>query len=437
MSQRWEILENRTLGEKVYRTLPQEDGPALYVFPKEGYSKKYAIFSTRFGSIDNHFLLKKNGHEEKVKVPDGVAHFLEHKLFDEEEGNVFDIFASYGASPNAFTSFTNTTYLFSCTDYFSENFKLLLDFVQNPYFTEESVEKEKGIIQQEIRMYQDNPDWRAYFNLLSALYSEHPVRNDIAGSIESINQITKDILYKCYHTFYHPANMAIFAAGDLDPDEVYQLAVESLAEKKEAGSLEIERLFPEEKPEIHEREMVSELSVSQPIINIGFKDPYSYLEGRALLFRDLVTEVLLEMLFGKSEALFNRFYEEGLVDERFSAGFVAENTYGYTLVGGKTKDPARLHQEVLKGIKEAQQSGLDKESFARHKRKLKGHFLRSFNSLEFIANNYLSYRFRGVDFFELIDVLDQIQLEDVEKRLEEHLREELHALSIVKPVEER
>ncbi len=434
MSLQWDVLENSTLGERVY-CMNLEPGPAVYVFPKEGYSKNYAIFSTQFGSIDNHFLIGGNGREN-IEVPDGVAHFLEHKLFDEEEGNVFDLFASYGASPNAFTGFTHTTYLFSCTDFFPENFKLLLSFVQNPYFTEESVEKEKGIIQQEIRMYQDNPNWRAFFNLLGALYREHPVRNDIAGSIESINRITKDVLYKCYHTFYHPANMAIFAAGDLDPEEVLQLAGESLAQWKGSPPPVIERFFPPEKPEVYQKEVVAELSVSQPILNIGFKDPYHYLDGRELLFRDLATELLLEMIFGKSEPLFNRLYEEGLVDERFSAGFMAECSYGYTLIGGRTKDPLRLREEVLKGVAEARRNGLNEESFSRHKRKLKGEFLRSFNSLEFIANNYLSYRFRGIDFFEFIDILEQIQLEDALRRLDEHLREELHAASIVKPVKE-
>ncbi len=431
----WIIKENTTLEEKVY-CAKLEPGPEVYVLPREGYNKKYAIFSTRFGSIDNYFKVSGNG-EETVAVPDGVAHFLEHKLFDNEEGNVFDRFAAYGASPNAFTSFTQTTYLFSCTDFFSQNFKLLLEFVQQPYFTDESVSKEQGIIQQEIRMYQDNPEWRVYFNLLGALYREHPARNDIAGSIESISRIDKDILYRCYYTFYHPRNMAIFATGDISAAEVLEMVQESVSKRSYPTVKGIERIYPREEPAVCEKRVTQQLAVSQPVFNIGFKDDFVMLEGRELLFRELATELLLEMIFARSESLYNELYEEGLIDERFSTGYTAECTYGYTLVGGRTKDPERLHQKVMEGIEKVKREGLSAESFERHKRKVRGAFLRSFNSLEFIANNYLAYRFRGIDFFDILDVLEEVSLPDLERRLHEHLREELHAISIIYPFNEQ
>lgn len=425
----WKITESSILGEKVYHALP-EPGPALYILPHKGYSKKYAIFSTRFGSIDNCF---RGPDGEEVRVPDGVAHFLEHKLFEDEEGNVFDRFAAYGASSNAFTSFTHTTYLFSCTDYFRENFKLLLEFVQNPYFTEESVAKEQGIIQQEIRMYQDNPDWRVFSNLLRALYREHPVKNDIAGSIESIQEITKDLLYKCYHTFYHPANMALFVTGDLSPEAVLEQVLEVFQGRRFTPPPSLERCYPREPRDPARKKITQELAVSQPILNLGFKDPYDYLEGEELLSRELATELLLEMIFGKSEELFNQLYAEGLIDEHFSAGFVAECTYGYTLLGGKTKDPEQLHEKLLKGIEKARKEGLKEESFQRHKRKMQGEFIKSFNSLEFVANNYLAYNFKGIEFFRFLDALEKITIEDLEERLHEHLREELQAVSVVYP----
>ncbi len=428
----WRIKENKTIQEKVYMA-DLSPGPALYVLPRKGFNKKYAIISTQFGSIDNCFYLKQNG-KERITVPDGVAHFLEHKLFDNEEGNVFDRFAEYGASPNAFTTFTHTTYLFSCTEYFSENLQLLLDFVQSPYFTEESVAKEQGIIQQEILMYQDNPDWKVFFNLLGALYQEHPVRKDIAGNVESISQITKDVLYSCYNTFYHPSNMAIFVTGDLSPGHVLQQVEEDLQRRAVTGTKEIERCYPSENASVKERKVVQEFSVSQPVVNIGFKDTYAYLRGRELLFRDLVTELLLEMIFSKSEPLYTRLYEEGLIDERFSAGFVAECSYGYTILGGKTKDPNLLHQRILEGIESIKKEGLGQDSFERQRRKMQGEFLKSFNALEFIANNFLAYRFRGIDFFEIVDVLETITFEDIENRLHEHLTEEMHASSIIYPV---
>ena len=426
-----EIKENKILDEKVY-SAPLEGGPEVYVLPREGFNKKYAIFSTHFGSIDNTFRAVGDG-KGKMTLPDGVAHFLEHKLFDDEEGNVFDRFAAYGASPNAFTSFTHTTYLFSCTDFFLENFRLLLDFVQTPYFTEESVAKEQGIIQQEIRMYEDNPEWRVYFNLLKALYEKHPVRNDIAGTAESISRITKDILYQCYNTFYHPRNMALFVIGNVSPQEIVNEVEESISRRTFPSFSEMNRIYPQEKAVANEKKVVEKLAVSQPVFNLGFKDTYTYMEGEELLSRELVTGLLLEMIFGRSEKLYTRLYEEGLIDEHFYSEYAAELSYGYTLLGGRTKEPERLHAELLAGIRDIKKEGLKRDSFERHKRKLRGEFLRSFNSLEFIANNYLAYRFRKIDFFEVIDVLEKIRLEDLQKRLDEHLVEDLHAISIVYP----
>ncbi len=430
----WTVRENKLLQEKIFHTIV-EPGLNLYVLPKKGYNKKYAIFSTRFGSIDNVFRVLGKDGEEKIVVPDGVAHFLEHKLFDDEEGNVFDRFAVYGASTNAFTSFTHTTYLFSCTDFFPENFELLLEFVQNPYFTDESVAKEQGIIQQEIRMYEDNPQWRVYFNLLSILYQHHPVRNDIAGTIESIGKITKEILYKCYETFYHPRNMAVFVTGDVSPEDVGAQVAGSLARRSHAPLYGIERIYPQEQAVVLEQKIVQELSVSLPLVNIGFKDPYNYLEGRELLYRELAAELLLEMIFSKSEPLYNSLYEDGLIDEKFSASYVGEVTYGYSLLGGETRDPDALHARIMEGIEEVRKKGLSRDAFFRHRSKMQGEFLRSFNSLEFIANNYLAYRFKGIDFFDIFNTLGEISLSSVEELLEEHFQEKLHAISIIKPVQ--
>ena len=373
----WQIKTNGTIDEKIYYA-PLEGGPELYVLPRKGYNKKYAIFSTRFGSIDNAFLVPGSGgnDQEEIVLPDGVAHFLEHKLFDDEEGNVFDRFAAYGASANAFTSFTHTTYLFSSTDYFNENLKLLINFVQSPYFTEESVAKEQGIIQQEIRMYQDNPDWRVYFNLLKALYERHPVRNDIAGDFESIGKITKDLLYQCYNTFYHPRNMAIFVTGDVSPDEILELVAENLSKRAFPPFKEMQRLYPQEKAAVKEKKVTQELAVSQPVFNMGFKDTYTELEGRELLSRELATELLLEMIFGKSEPLYTRLYEEGLIDEHFSG--IQECSYGYT-AGGRTKDPDRLHAELLEELPDLKRWAGYGELYQAQAQD-EGEFLRSFNS---------------------------------------------------------
>ncbi len=407
-------------------------GMPLYILPKPGYQKKYAAFAAHFGSIDNRFQVDGTG--EPVTVPEGVAHFLEHKLFEDERGNVFDRFAAHGASSNAFTTFTHTSYLFSTTDHFSECLELLLDFVQEPYFTAESVSKEQGIIGQEIRMYEDNPDWRIFFDLLQSLYHRHPVREDIAGTVESIALITPELLYQCYRRFYHPGNMALFVVGDLDPDRVRRQVDENIARHRYKELGEIIRIYPEE-PETVARQRISrEMVVSEPLFNLGFKDPAAArLEGDALLRRESAMEILLDIIFGPSEPLFNELYEDMLIDDRFDAGYTAESSYGYVLIGGETRDPDRLYERIMSAIEKAKQEGPGAEQFERHRRDRLGSFMRRFNSLEFIANNYLAYRFRGSDLFNYPAILQQITLDEVRALLEETLVPERHAVSIVVP----
>lgn len=425
------IMENRWLEEKLYR-YSVYPGMEVYVLPKPGYIKKYAIFSTRFGSIDNRYRVE--GTEEIQQLPDGVAHFLEHKLFEDERGNVFDRFAALGASANAFTSFTNTTYLFSCTSFFKENLELLLDFVQEPYFTAETVRKEQGIIGQEIQMYEDHPQWKIFKNLLGALYQEHPVRHDIAGSRESIAQINPELLYRCYRTYYHPSNMAVFVVGDVEPGKVAQQVQANLNRRSYRPLGEIQRFYPEEPPEINRSRVTEELTVSEPIIYIGFKDPgVEKLQGDQLLMQEITMELLLEIIFGHSEPLYNQLYQEGLIDDRFEAGYTAEQTYGYALIGGETRDPEQLYRRVLEALTSIQSEGISREQFERHRRNLQGGFIRQFNSLEFIANNFLSYRFKDSDFFRFPELLQQVTLEQVTAGLTENLAEKYHAVSIIYP----
>lgn len=412
-----------------YRIYP---GLQLYVLPKAGYQNKYAAFSTHFGSIDTRFRIE--GTEETAVVPEGVAHFLEHKLFEDERGNVFDRFAAFGASSNAFTTFTHTTYLFSTTDYFSQCLELLLDFVQEPYFTDESVSKEQGIIAQEIRMYDDNPNWRIFFDLLQSLYHHHPVREDIAGTVESIAGITPELLYRCYRRFYHPSNMALFVVGDLDPDGVWRQVEKNIERHSYRELGEIIRLYPEEPETVSRQRIAREMVVSEPLFNLGFKDPaVTQLEGNARLRREGAMEILLSAIFGPSEPLYNELYEELLIDDRFDADYTAEPGYGYVRIGGATRDPDQLYERIMEAIERIKTKGLDEEQFERHRRSSLGKFMRRFNSLEFIAHNYLAYRFRGSDLFSYPDLLQQVTLEEVQSLLGEVLVTERHALSMITP----
>lgn len=426
----WTILRNDVIKEEIYfREIPP--GLKLYVLPKKGYQKKYAVFATEFGSIDSRFRIEDTG--EYLEVPDGVAHFLEHKLFEDVEGDVFHRFASLGASPNAYTSFTQTAYLFSATDNFDESLELLLNFVQDPYFTEETVRKEQGIIGQEIRMYEDNPQWRLFFNLLGALYREHPVQKDIAGTVDSISKITPDTLYRCYETFYHPGNMALFVVGgDIDPDKVGSQVENNLSKRDYKPLGEIKRYYPDEPFEVNKQKSVQSMVVAEPLLHIGFKgDSPESLPGREMLRQEIINDLVMDILFAESEPLYNELYEEGLINEQFDAGFVMEKYYSYTLLGGETRKPDMLYERIMQGIEKAKKEGFSEEQVERHRRAKLGDFMRRFNSLEFIANNYLSYRFRGIDFFTFPEVLDEIKVDEVNECLREQLRPERHAVSII------
>ncbi len=424
------VIEYEHLKEKIY-TRQIEPGLNAFVLPKKGYNKKYAIYAANFGSIDSRFIVEGEG--EEMSVPDGVAHFLEHKLFEDESGNVFDRFAVLGASSNAFTNFTNTAYLFSTTDNFYECLEILLDFVQEPYFTTESVEKEKGIIEQEIWMYEDNPQWRIFFNLLGALYQYHPVKIDIAGTVESIRRIDKDVLYKCYRTFYHPSNMAVFVVGDVDAGRVLDQIEANIAKRNYQPLGEIKRLFPEEPEEIARDYVEQSLVVSQPILNLGFKEHDVGYDGKALFKREIATSLMLDVVFGSSSPLYNELYEEGLIDDEFDAGYVAEIGYGHTIVGGETLDPEKLADRLIEGIQRRQREGIDADTFEHYRHKMMGEFLKSFNSLEYIANNFPAYHFRKINFFDYLQVLQEVTVEDVNRRLVEHLDLKRMARSVIMP----
>lgn len=424
------VIEHSLLKEKLHWRRV-EPGLEVFVLPKKGYKKKYATYSTNFGSINSRFIVE--GEDRELEVPDGVAHFLEHKLFEDEQGNAFDRFAVLGASSNAFTNFTNTTYLFSATENFTEGLELLLDFVQDPYFTEESVEKEKGIIGQEIRMYEDNPQWRLFFNLLGALYHEHPVKIDIAGTVESISKIDKEVLYQCYRTFYHPSNMAIFVTGDLDAECVLAQIEENIHKRNYQPLGEIRRLFPQEPAEIAKEYVEQTLLVSEPVLNIGFKEQDLGYDGLQLFKREIATNLMLDAILGPSSKLYNELYEAGLIDDEFDAGYVAEKDYSHSIIGGDTAKPEELFARLVDGIKHAQAEGISQVTFAHYQRKAMGEFLKSFNSLEFIANNYPAYHFKKIDFFDYLQVLQDLTQDEVNQRLREHLSLDYLARSVIWP----
>ncbi|HCN59056.1 MAG TPA: peptidase M16 [Exiguobacterium sp.] len=402
-----------------------DNGLAVYLLQKKGYEKTYATFTTRYGSIDNRF--KKDG--QWVNVPDGIAHFLEHKMFESEQGDVFQEFGRLGASANAFTSFSRTAYLFSATSLIEQNLETLIDFVQDPYFTEESVEKEKGIITQEIQMYQDNPGWRLFFGLIESMYAKHPVRIDIAGTPESIDQITADDLYTCYRTFYHPSNMVLFVVGNIDPAETLVLIKANQAKKDYTDRPAIERDYGTEPQEVAKKRVELELDVKTPKVLIGYKD--SSLGGQEQLRRELTSELLLHLLFDQTSSTYLELYEDGLIDDTFSFDYSSEEEFAFATFGMETEDPDRFiaaYEKLLSVRPEFEETEV-----VRKRNMMQGKFLRSLNSPEFIANQFSRHALAGTNLFTLPTLIASITKEEIEARFDELFALENRAISIVKP----
>lgn len=402
-----------------------DNGLAVYLLQKKGYEKTYATFTTRYGSIDNRF--KKDG--DWVNVPDGIAHFLEHKMFESEQGDVFQEFGRLGASANAFTSFSRTAYLFSATSLIEQNLETLIDFVQDPYFTPESVEKEKGIITQEIQMYQDNPGWRLFFGLIESMYAKHPVRIDIAGTPESIDQITADDLYTCYRTFYHPSNMVLFVVGNIDPAETLALIKANQAKKDYTDRPAIERDYGVEPPRVAKPRFELELDVKTPKVLIGYKD--SSLGGQEQLRRELTSELLLHLLFDQTSSTYLELYEDGLIDDTFSFDYSSEEEFAFATFGMETEDPERFIAAYEKLL--ANRPDFEETEVVRKRNMMQGKFLRSLNSPEFIANQFSRHALAGTNLFTLPTLIASITKEEIESRFDELFALENRAISIVKP----
>ena len=424
-------IVNEILKEEIYYE-KLENGLDVYFMPKKGFTKKYAVLATNYGSNELEFI--PIGEDKKIRVNEGIAHFLEHKMFEQPDGgNAFDLFSKYGASANAFTNFTMTAYLFSCTENFYECLGHLIDYVQTPYFTDENVEKEKGIIEQEIKMYNDDPDWNVYFNCLKAMYVNYPVRVDIAGTVESIYKINKEELYKCYNTFYNPGNMTLFVVGDLDVNKVMDVVKEYNHYDIEKLDHKIEKFYPKEPDYVNEKEVIAKFPISIPMFNIAFKDNNVGISGRELMKKEVITEILIDMIFKRGTALYEDLYMQGLINENFGSGFSSQVDYGFTIIGGDSKNPKEVKRIILEYIEKYKKEGLDKTAFERTKKKKIGHFLKYFDSVNFIANNFISYNFKKMNLLDYLEVIKDVKFEEIEERLKSHLKEEYCVISIVEP----
>lgn len=353
-----QIIENKMVKEKLYIE-KLENGLTVMIFPRQNIQKKFVMWATNYGSIDNLFI--SPNETEQTRVPDGVAHFLEHKMFEQESGvNSLDTLTALGVNPNAYTTTDHTAYLFECTDNFYEALDELMDYVQHPYFTDENVEKEKGIINQEIMMYDDYPEWIVYMNAIKSMYKNSPINIDVTGTIETVSKIDKDILYKCYNTFYNPSNMVMFFAGDFNPEEIVEEVRKRLIQKETQG--EIKRIYPEEPKKIVQKEIEEKRDVSIPMFVIGIKEDVREIP-EDIVKKHIALEILLNIIISKSSNLYKQLYEEGLLQEEPTLEYEFSKIYSYALITGASNNPKKVFKRVLEEIKRLQEKGIDEESF--------------------------------------------------------------------------
>ncbi|MGN1107265.1 MAG: EF-P 5-aminopentanol modification-associated protein YfmH [Huintestinicola sp.] len=423
-----EIISNSRSGEKYTRVL-HDSGLEILIWKTEGHSTKHALFGTRYGSVNTTF--KTSDDPDFVTVPSGIAHFLEHKLFENEDCDVFDLYAQTGASGNAYTSFDRTCYLFTCTDNFIPSLRILLDFVQKPYFTEETVRKEQGIIGQEIRMYDDSPDWKVFFNLLEGIYHENPVRIDIAGTQESIAQINADLLYRCYNTFYNLHNMVLAIAGDVDEDEILSVCDELL---KPCENKELVSIVPEEPDTVKDSYKEQCFEVAVPMFDLGFK-------SKPVSNEDIVRETVLcnmaeELLMGETSELYKTLYDLGLINSTFSFETFSGDGFFVPLFGGESRDPEKVREMLAAEIKRRINEGFDAENFEIVKKIYYGSLIRDLGNPESIASGLINTGLRGTgDAFSVIEAVAGATLEDVNACLKTRFDTDNSTLSVIRPIE--
>ena len=426
-----QIIENSKVKEKLYIE-KLENGLTIMIMPKKGIQKKYVIWATNYGSIDNKFIVP--GETEVTEVPEGIAHYLEHKMFEQENGkNSLDVLSQLGVDANAYTTTNHTAYLFECTDNFYPALDELMDYVQHPYFTDENVEKEKGIISQEIMMYDDYPEWVVYMNAIRSMYEKNPITIDIAGTVESIKKIDKEVLYKCYNTFYNLGNMVMCVVGDFVPEELVE-EIKKRIVKNEKSLGEIKRIRENEPTNIVRKEIEQKMEVSMPLFVIGVKDSNFVVKAdkESAVKKHIAIEILLNMLIGKSSKTYKNLYEQGIIMSEPYFEYEFEKTYAHIMITGQSKEPKKVLEAICNKINEYKEKGLDEEHFKRIKNMIYGGYIKEYNDVSAIARMFTSDYFKGINSFDYLENFSQVTKEYSENILKEIFKEENMVISIVR-----
>lgn len=421
-----QVIENLKVKEKLYID-KLENGLTVMIIPKKGIEKKYIIWGTNYGSNDSKFIVP--GETETIEVPKGVAHFLEHKLFEQENGtNSLDTLTALGVNANAYTTNDHTAYLYECTDNFYEALDEFMDYVQHPYFTDENVEKEKGIIGQEIMMYDDYPEWRVYLNAMEAMYHNNPIKIDITGTIETISHIDKEILYKCYNKFYNPSNMALVVSGDFEPDKILEEIKKRLIPNKSNG--EIKRIYEEEPSSIVKEKIEQTMQVSQSLYCIGIKD--NQIKCKDKVKKHIAVEIILNLLFGKSSELYKKLYDDGTIYSTPSLDYEFSTTYAHVLLTGQSNTPQKVYDSFKEQINKFKQNGINKDDFERIKKKIYGTYVKEYNDVTDISRMFLADYFKGINSFDYLEEIDTVNLEYTTQILNDLFKTENMVLSVVR-----
>lgn len=403
-----------------------ENGLPIFVAVKPEFEKSYAFFATSYGGMDTRFQSEGQWHD----TPAGVAHYLEHKMFDMPDGNALMQLSASGASPNAFTSTAITAYHFECTRHFASNLRLLLTFVSTPYFTQESVDKEQGIIGQEIRMVEDNPSWRLFHHLLEGLYETNPLRISVAGSQESISHITAETLNKCYDAFYHPGNMVLCVAGDVDPEQVSSIAKMVLPAQPKAQA--VKDHGPEEPMKAHQPSITEAMEVSAPDFLLGFKaEPHP--DGEENLRLQLVGELAGELFCGTSSPVYQKLYDGGLINKTFGVSYGDYPGAAFLVMGGESDDTSKVVDTLLEEAERIRREGITDQAFLRCKRACYGSRVRGLNSFEQCCVQLAQGEFKGYHYYRFPEVYDGITKADVEEFLSRVLTRERMAFAQITP----
>ena len=423
-----QIIENSKIKEKVYIE-KLNNGLTIMVIPKK-VRKKYIIWGTNYGSIDNKFIVE--GENEVTNVPDGIAHYLEHKLFEQENGkNRLDVLSSLGVDANAYTTNNHTSYLFECTDNFYEALDEFMNYVQNPYFTDENVEKERGIIGQEIMMYEDYPEWALYMNAIKCMYFNNEINIDVAGTVESIANINKENLYKIYNCFYRPDNMIIAVSGDFEPEDIIKEIKNRITLK--SNDKTIKRIYNEEPKEIVQKRKERNMDISMPCFILGYKIPE---KTENTIRKDIGIRILSNILFGMSSNFYKKLYEEGKILSEPSVSYEFAPNYEHVLIQCQTNYVEDVIEEVNKRVEELKEKGIGNEEFEITKRKIYGEFVKDYNNISSIANNFVANYFRNINSLDYFEEFESIHKEYVEKILKDIFVEERKVISVIYPNKE-